>query len=105
MVNKVVLIGNCGGTPEIKVFDDGGKIARFSLATSESFTNANGDKIERTEWHTVVGKGKLAELFEKYVEKGKKYYVEGKITTRKFLNSNSEDQYITEIVAREIRFL
>jgi len=105
MKNLVILIGNAGSAPEIKTFDDGGKIARFNLATSESFTNATGDKIERTEWHTIVVKGKLAEVVEKYVEKGKKYYVEGKITTRKYLNSNSEEQYITEIIAREIKFL
>ena len=103
--NLVILIGNLGANPDVKVFDDGGKLARLNVATSESYTNQQGDKITSTEWHTVICHGKLAELAEKYLEKGKRVAIEGKLKTRKYNDSNSVERYVTEIIAREITFL
>lgn len=105
MKNLVILIGNVGNAPDVKVFDDGGKIVRVSLATSETYHNDQGEKITNTEWHVLIFKGKLADIAEKYVEKGKKLAVEGRIKTREYLNENSEKRYVTEIIVKEITLL
>lgn len=106
-VNKVILLGNVGKDPEVRYFDNGGAVANFSLATSErGYTAANGTQVpERTEWHNIVlwnrtnvkTNGGLAEIAEKYVKKGSKIYVEGKIRTRSYDDAAGNKRYITEV--------
>lgn len=105
-VNRVILLGNVGKDPEVKEFSDGGKVANFSLATTErAFKLQNGTEIpERTEWHNVTVKGGLAKVVEQYVKKGTKLYIEGKIRTRSY-ETNGEKRYITEIHVSELEML
>ena len=103
--NKVQLIGHLGMNPEIKTLDSGLKLAKFSLATNESYTNSNGEKIDETEWHNVVAWNKTAELIESYLEKGKEVALEGKLTTRTWDDDKGIKRYITEVVCNEILFL
>ena len=105
MLNKVMLIGNVGKDPEVKTLESQNKVASFSLATTERFKDRQGQSQEKTEWHNIVVWGKQAELIEKYVEKGSKLYVEGKITTRKWQDKDGNDRYSTEIVAAMFKFL
>lgn len=105
-LNKVMLIGHLGDEVKMHHFDGGGSIARISLATNESYTNKNsGEKINNTEWHNLVAKNKVAEIFEKYLSKGDKIYVEGRIKSRKWQNESGEDRYTTEIIVNEFTFL
>ena len=98
-INKVILIGNLGTTPELKYATGGNAILNLSIATSEAWTDKNtGQKQEKTEWHRVVLFGKLAELVAKYCNKGSKLYIEGKLQTRKWTNKEGKDQYTTEII-------
>ena len=103
--NKVQLIGHLGMNPEIKTLDSGHKVAKFSLATNESYTNSNGEKVDETEWHNVVAWNKTAELIESYLEKGKEVALEGKLTTRSWDDDKGIKRYITEVVCNEILFL
>ena len=105
-VNKVILLGNVGKDPEVKEFSDGGKVANFSLATTErAFKLQNGTEIpERTEWHNITVKGGLAKVVEQYIKKGTKLYVEGKIRTRSY-ETNGEKRYITEVHVSELEML
>ncbi len=103
--NKVQLIGNVGQTPEIKTLENGKKMARFSLATNESYINAKGEKIEQTYWHNLIAWGKTAELIENYVEKGKKIAIEGKLVNRSYETDKGEKRFITEVSVNEIMFL
>ena len=96
-VNKVILIGNVGGDPEIRRMPSGDAVANVSIATSETWKDKRGQKQERTEWHRVVFFGKLAEIVEKWVLKGSKIYVEGKLRTRKY-DKDGQTHYATEIV-------
>ena len=98
-VNKVILIGNVGADPEIRRKQDGKPIANLRLATSESWRDANGDRKEKTEWHSVVcfSEG-LCKVIEQYVKKGSKLYVEGALATRKWQDQTGNDRYSTEIV-------
>jgi single-strand DNA-binding protein len=98
-VNKVILIGNVGKNPEVRYFDNGGAVANFSLATTErGYTAANGTQVpDRTEWHNIVMWRSLAEIAEKYVKKGSKIYIEGKIRTRSYDDANGNKRYVTEI--------
>ncbi|MFC2129045.1 single-stranded DNA-binding protein [Bacteroidota bacterium] len=104
-VNKVILIGNVGKDPEVRHLENGGPVARFSLATSETFTNKNGEKVTTTEWHNVVFWRRLAEVVEKYVTKGSKLYVEGKITHRTWDDKEGNKRYTTEIVGNTMQML
>lgn len=104
-LNKIMLIGNLGQDPEVKVFDDGGKIANISVATSEKYKNRNGELVESTEWHNVVFSGKVADVVDKYLHKGSKVYVEGKLTTRKYTDKEGVEKYITEIRAFNMQML
>jgi len=105
-MNKVILIGNLGDEIKMHQFDDNSSIGRFPLATSESFTSRDsGEKVTQTEWHNVVVRNKLAEICEKYLKKGDKVYVEGKLKTRKWQDNNGQDRYTTEIIASEVVFL
>ena len=105
-LNKVILIGNVGDDVKIHQFDDQNKIGRFPLATSESYTSKDsGEKITQTEWHYIVVRNKVAEIFEKYVKKGDKLYIEGKLKTRKWQDNNGQDRYTTEVIVNEFTFL
>lgn len=103
-VNKVILIGRVGKDPEVRHLESGVSVARFTLATSEKYTNKNGEKVETTEWHNIVVWRKLAEIVEKYIKKGRQIYLEGKITTRSYEKDGST-KYFTEIVANNIQML
>lgn len=98
-VNKVILIGNVGKDPEIRETSEGKKIASFSLATSDTWKDKNGERQEKTEWHRVVifNQG-LAEIAERYVKKGSKLYVSGALQTRKWEDNNGVERYATEVV-------
>lgn len=97
-VNKAILIGRVGKNPEIKHLESGVSVANFSLATSEKYTNKQGEKVETTEWHNIVIWGKLVKIIEDYVSKGILLYIEGKIKTRNWEDKNGAKHYITEIV-------
>jgi single-strand DNA-binding protein len=96
-VNKVILLGNLGKDPEVRVFESGTKKATFPLATSETFMDKNGQRQERVEWHNVIFWGKIAEVIEKYLKKGSQIYVEGRIATRSYDDKDGVKKYITEI--------
>ena len=105
-LNKVILIGNVGDDVKIHQFDDQNKIGRFPLATSESYTSKDsGEKVTQTEWHNIVVRNKVAEIFEKYVKKGDKLYVEGRLKSRKWQDQNGQDRYTTEIIVNDFTFL
>lgn len=98
-INKVILIGNLGKDPEIRSLDNGVKVASFSLATTESFKNKEGQKIDQTEWHNIVMWRGLAEIAEKFLKKGSQIYLEGKIRTRSWDDKEGNKRYTTEIIA------
>jgi single-strand DNA-binding protein len=102
--NKVTLIGRTGKEVETKTFDNGGMIATVSLATTEHYTNSQGEKVEETQWHNIVANGKLAEIMQKYVVKGQELAVEGKLTYRSY-ESNGEKKFVTEIRITELVML
>lgn len=104
-VNKVILIGNLGGDPEVRALENGNKVANFSMATTESYKNKAGEKVESTEWHRVVIWGKLAEIVEKYLKKGAKVYVEGKISYRSYEDKDGIKKYTTDILAQNMTML
>jgi single-strand DNA-binding protein len=104
-VNKAILVGNVGKDPEVRHLEGGTAVARFTLATSESYKNKAGELVKNTEWHNVVAWRQLAELTEKYVRKGNMIYVEGKITNRQYDDKEGVKRYISEIVADTIQFL
>ena len=103
--NKVQLIGHVGQDPEIKTFEGGKKVASLSLATNDYYINAKGEKVEDTQWHKVKAWGKIAEIIEKYVVKGKEIGVEGKLTYNHYLDKNNEKRYVTEVIINDILFL
>ena len=105
MRNKVQLIGNVGNDPEIKTFDGGKKVVNFTLATNEVYKNEKGEKVEQTEWHKISAWGKVADIIEKYVTKGKEIAIEGKLTHRSYDDKNGEKRYVTEVVANDIILL
>ena len=103
--NKVQLIGNLGNDPEIINLDGGKKLAKFSIATNESYKNQKGEKITDTQWHNIVAWGKTAEIIENYVTKGKEVAVEGKLTSRSYDDKEGNKRYITEVVCNELVML
>ena len=103
--NKVQLIGNLGNNPEIITLDSGKKLAKFSIATNESYKNAQGEKVTDTQWHNVVAWNKTADIIERYLEKGNEVAVEGKLTSRSYETKEGEKRYITEIVCNELLML
>lgn len=105
MVNKVILVGNVGKDPEVKYLDNGVAIAQFSLATSESYKDKEGNRQSRTEWHNIVLWRGLAEVAEKYVKKGNLLCIEGKITNRSYDAQDGTKRYISEIVGSEMKML
>ncbi|HET6225512.1 MAG TPA: single-stranded DNA-binding protein [Bacteroidia bacterium] len=98
-VNKVILIGNLGKDPEVRHLEGGTAVASFTLATSETYKDKNGQRVEQTEWHNVVVWRGLAEVAEKYLKKGMTIYVEGKLRTRAWEDKDKVKRYSTEIVA------
>lgn len=100
--NKVQLIGHVGNTPEIMNLESGKKLAKFTIATNESYKNSKGEKVTDTQWHNVVAWGKVADLIENYVPKGKEIGIEGKITSRSYEDKEGVKRYITEIVCNEL---
>ena len=103
--NKVQLIGNLGANPEVKTLDGGRKLARFNVATSETYRNAKGDKVTDTQWHTLVAWGKVAEIAEKYLKKGSEVAVEGKLINRSYNDKDGNKKYITEVQVKEVLML
>ena len=103
--NKVQLIGNLGNDPEIITLDSGKKLAKFSIATNESYKNTMGEKVTDTQWHNVIAWNKTAEIIEKYVTKGNEIAIEGKLTSRSYESKEAEKKYITEVVCNELLML
>jgi len=106
-INKVIVIGNLGANPVIRTLPKSGQnVANFSLATTERFTDRNGDRQERTEWHRVVAFGRIADSCQQFLSKGRQVYVEGRLSTRQYeAKDGTGKRYRTEIVARQLRLL
>jgi len=103
--NKVQLIGNLGQIPVIRTTEVGKKLARFSIATNDTYRNSSGERVRETLWHTVIAWGKLAEIAEKYLTKGREVAVAGKLVHREYIDKNGIKRLITEIVLNELVML
>lgn len=103
--NQVQLIGNLGNDPEIMKLENGKKLAKFSIATNDTYLNKQGERVTDTEWHNVVAWGKTADIIEKYVGKGKEVVVKGKLTSRSYETKEGEKRYTTEVVCEEVLLL
>lgn len=103
--NKVQLIGNLGKNPEIITLDSGKKLAKFSIATNESYKDSSGEKVTDTQWHNIVAWNKTAEIIEKYLQKGNEVVIEGKLTSRSYETKEGDKRYVTEIVCNELLML
>ncbi|MDP9231022.1 MAG: single-stranded DNA-binding protein [Bacteroidota bacterium] len=103
--NKVQLIGNLGNKPEVKNTESGKKLARFSVATNENYRNAKGEKVTETQWHSLVAWGKVAEIVEKYLNKGIEVAIEGKLINRSYADKAGDKKFITEVQVNEILIL
>jgi single-strand DNA-binding protein len=101
MKNRVQLIGHVGQDPEIKQLESG-RVANFTIATNESYTNAKGEKVEQTEWHRVSAWGKTVDIIEQFLKKGSHVAIEGKLTHRNYDDKDGIKRYITEVVANEV---
>lgn len=104
-VNKAILIGNLGRDPELRYTQSGQAVTNFSLATSENWTDKNGERTEKTEWHRIVAWGKTAELCAQYLSKGRTVYIEGRLQTRDWEDKEGVKRQTTEIVANTVQFL
>lgn len=105
MLNRVMIIGRLGADPELRYTQSGQPICSLRVATDESYTDKDGNRVERTEWHSVVAFGKAADHCNQYLHKGSLVYVEGKLATRKWQDQNGQDRYTTEIRADRVQFL
>jgi len=105
MVNKVILIGRLGADPEVRYTQDGSMVTNFRFATNEQWTDRNGEKMQKTEWHRVVTFGKLAEICGNYLSKGRLVYTEGRIQTRAWDDRDGNKRYTTEIIATNMQIL
>jgi len=103
--NKVQLIGNLGNKPEVQTTDAGKKIARFSIATNEIYKDSNGEKITETQWHNLVAWGKVADIAEKYLDKGSEVVIEGKLVNRNYNGKDGNKKFITEVQVNEMLLL
>ncbi|WP_417800305.1 single-stranded DNA-binding protein [Tenacibaculum sp.] len=103
--NRVQLIGNLGDMPEIIILESGKKLAKFAIATNETYKNSQGEKVTDTQWHNVVVWNKTAEIVEKYLEKGKEVMIEGRLTSRSFDDKEGNKRYITEVICNELLML
>ena len=104
-LNKVMLIGRLGQDPEIRYTQSGNAVANLNIATNDYWTDKKGEKQERTEWHSLVLWGKLADLAQSYLKKGSQLYIEGRIQTRDWENDQGQKQYKTEVVVTTMQFL
>jgi single-strand DNA-binding protein len=104
-LNKVMLIGNLGKDPELRFTPSGRAVARFSLATSEQWTDQQGQRQDRTEWHNIVVWGKQAESCGQYLSKGRQVFIEGSIRSRQYDDKEGQKRYITEVIAQRVQFL
>ena len=105
MVNKVILIGNVGADPEVRYLEGGVAVTRFSLATTETYNNKNGERVSQTEWHNIVLWRNVAQIAEKYVKKGMTLYIEGRLRTRTWDDQNGNKRYTTEIYGDTMQML
>ncbi len=103
--NKVQLIGNLGNTPEVRNTESGKKLVRFSVATNESYRNAQGEKVTETQWHNLIAWGSVAEIAEKFLVKGTEVCIEGKLINRSYTDKEGNKKYITEIQVNELLML
>ncbi|GAA4277505.1 single-stranded DNA-binding protein [Aquimarina mytili] len=103
--NRVQLIGNVGQDPEIKNLENNKKVANFSIATNETYTNDKGERVTKALWHNIVAWNKTAEIIEKYVQKGKEVAIDGKLVSRSYEDAEKKKRYITEVVCNEILLL
>ena len=103
--NKVQLIGNLGMDPEIKILEGEKKLAKMSIATNESYKNAQGELVKETQWHNLIAWGKTAEIFEKHIKKGREIAIEGKLINRNFIDKEGLKRYVTEIQVNEVLIL
>jgi single-strand DNA-binding protein len=104
-VNKAIILGHLGKDPDIRYMASGDAVAKFSVATSETYKDKNGDKQEKTEWHNVVFFKRQAEIAGEYLKKGSQVYVEGRLQTRKWEDKEGRDRYTTEIVGTELKLI
>lgn len=105
-INKVIIVGNLGQDPEVRFMPNGGAVANFTVATSETWKDKQtGEQKERTEWHRIVIYQRLAEIAGEYLQKGAKVYLEGRLSTRKWQNQQGQDQYTTEIIVNDMQML
>ena len=104
-VNKAILVGNLGRDPELRHTPNGQAVVNFTLATSENWTDKNGERQERTEWHRIVVWGKTAEMCNQYLSKGRTVYIEGRIQTREWEDKDGNKRYTTEINAQTVQFI
>lgn len=103
--NKVQLIGNLGNSPEVRTLESGRKLVRFSMATNESYRNAQGDRVTETQWHNLIAWGKLADIAERFLLKGKEVAIEGKLINRSYNDKEGNKRYVTEIQVNELLLL
>jgi single-strand DNA-binding protein len=103
--NRVQLIGRVGNDPEVKSFEGGKKLATVSIATSESYKNDKGERVEQTEWHRIVAWGKTAEIIEQFVTKGREIAIDGKLTHRSYDDKDGTKRFVTEVVANDVQLL
>jgi single-strand DNA-binding protein len=104
-VNKVILVGNLGSDPEVRTTPGGQRVANFRMATSRSWTGQDGQRQEKTEWHSIVAWGKLADICERYLNKGKQVYVEGRLETRSWQDKEGQTRYKTEVICEQMQML
>lgn len=100
-----MLIGNVGKTPEVRTFDGGNKVANFTIATTKRYTNSNGQAVDATTWHNIQVNGRIADVAEKYVQKGDPVYVEGELTSRTYVDRNKIERVIYEVRASQLQLL
>ena len=103
--NRVQLIGRVGNDPEVKSFEGGKKLATVSIATSDSYKNEKGERVEQTEWHRVIAWGKTAEIIEQFVTKGREIAIDGKLTHRSYDDKEGTKRFMTEVVANEVQLI
>ena len=103
--NKVQLIGNLGNNPEVKTLESGKKMAKFSVATNETYRNAKGEKVVETQWHNLIAWGKVAEIAEKFLQKGSEVALEGKLISRSYNDKDGNKKYVTEVQVNELLLL